>query len=450
MTHEDDRHALDMINAWMEKSRTPMEAVGGIASGQRIFLHGGCAASLPLEAALAERARQLVGIEVYQMHKEGAEALAAPELAEHVRIKSFFCGPGIRQAIAEGRADYIPAFLSDIPHLMREGVVPIDIAIVQLSWPNEAGYCTLGTSLDVARQAVDSARVLIAELNRQMPRTHGDTYVHMSELDAFIVTDRPLLEHPSAPSSPEALAIGRHVAGLIPDGATLQVGIGAIPDAVLASLDAKQDLGLHTEMFSDRAVALIRAGVINNSRKELYKGKSVTSFVIGTRALYDHVHDNPKVLFLPADQTNDTAVIRRHSHMIAINGALQIDFSGQVCADSIGARIYSGIGGQMDFVRGASLAKGGKAIIALPSTACGGSASRIVPELSPGAGVVTSRGHVHYVVTEYGIADLRGKSLRERAEALLAIAHPDHQPELRARLLERRLFVGAGGSNGAK
>ncbi|HEY9720899.1 MAG TPA: acetyl-CoA hydrolase/transferase C-terminal domain-containing protein [Oscillatoriaceae cyanobacterium] len=429
---------------WQARALTPAEAVRLVRSGQHVFLHGGCAAALPLEAALAERARELEGVTVYQMDKEGPEVLADPELAGHVRIRAFFLGAELRRAVAEDRADYLPVFLSDIPRFMRDGVFPIDVAVVQLSPPNAHGYCTLGTSLDVARQAVASARVVIAEINRQMPRTEGDTAVHLDELDAFVVTDRPVIEHRSPAITPEARAIGEQVAALVSDGATLQVGIGAIPDAVLAALHDKQDLGLHTEMFSDGVMTLVRAGVITNRRKALYTGKCVTSFVIGTRALYDFVDDCPDVLFFPSDVTNDTHLIRQHDDMVAINGALQVDWSGQVCADSIGPAIYSGIGGQMDFMRGAALARRGKAVIALPSTACHGTVSRIVPMLSPGAGVVTTRGHVHYVVTEYGTADLRGCTLNERAERLIAIAHPDHRGELRAQLAARR-HVAPGG-----
>lgn len=431
-----------MSEEWKNKALAPEEAVKLVRSGHRVFLHGGCAVSVPLEKALAERAHELEGVVVTQLHKEGAEVLAHPDLQKHVRVQSLFCGAGVRLAVAEGRADYVPVFLSDIPHYIRNGIFPIDVAIVQCSYPDVHGYCSLGTSVDIARQAVDSATIVIAELNHQMPRTHGQGFLHINELDAFIVTDRPVLEHGLREITPEAQAIGRHIAELVVDGATLQMGIGAIPDAVLAALGNKRDLGVHTEMFSDGLIDLLEKGVVNNSRKTTHRGITVTSFVVGSRRVYDYVHDNPRVHFHPSDYTNDTAIIREQHAMTAINCALEVDLTGQVCADSIGTRIYSGIGGQMDFIRGAALAPNGRAIIALPSTAKGGQISRIVPTLTPGGGVVTTRGHVQYLVTEYGVADLRGKSLRDRAEALVAIAHPDHREELRAQLVGRRMFAG--------
>jgi acyl-CoA hydrolase len=425
-------------NEWMWEARSPEEAVRLIESGHRIFLHGGCASSLPLEKALAERARGLSNLQVFQMHKEGPEVLAAPELAPHVHITSMFCGKGVRQAIAEGRADYLPVFLSEIPLLFRQGTLPIDVAIVQVSYPDAHGFCSLGTSVDVARQAFESARIRIAEVNWRMPRTHGDTFVPLERFDAFIVTDRPLCETPPSPQTEVHEAIGRHVAELVADGATLQIGIGAVGDAVVHALRDKRDLGVHTELFTDAMVDLIRSGAVTNRAKSCFPGLTVTSFVTGTRKVYDFVDDNPSVVFWGSDRVNDTALIRQHHRMTAINGAIQVDLTGQVCADSIGHQIYSGIGGQMDFMRGAALAPQGRAIIALPSTAMGGSASRIVATLSPGSGVVTTRGHVQYVVTEHGIADLRGRSIRERAVALMAIAHPDFREELRAQAFGRR------------
>lgn len=430
-----------MSRDWLADATTPQEAVKLVASGHHLFLHGGCATSTVLEAALAEHAKNLEHVTVWQMHKEGGEPLAAPELAPHVRIHSLFCGAGIRQAIAEGRADYVPVFLSDIPHYMREGIFPIDVAVVQLSMPDAHGYCSLGVSVDIARQGVDSARIVIAEINRQMPRTFGNGFVHISELDAFTVTDRPLPEHPCKDIDDVARAIAGHVAALVPDGATLQTGIGAIPTAVLMALTDKVDLGVHTEVFSDPLIDLIEAGVITNKRKTNNRRRTVTSFMLGVKRTYDYVHDNPSVRFYPSDVINDTALIRLQYRMTAINSALEVDITGQICADSLGSRIYSGIGGQMDFIRGAALAPEGKAIIALPATAKGGQLSRIVPTLAPGAGVVTTRGHVQYIVTEFGVADLRGKSLRERAEALVAIAHPDHRAELRAQVAGRKLFI---------
>ncbi|MEB3198883.1 MAG: acetyl-CoA hydrolase/transferase C-terminal domain-containing protein [Candidatus Sericytochromatia bacterium] len=429
-----------MSSDWRIRACSPEEAVRLVRSGNHVFLHGGCAVALSLEQALARHALALEEVAVYQMHKEGEEALLDPALQGHVRIHSMFCGSRVRAAVNAGQADFIPVFLSDIPHLMRQGLLPIDVAIVQLSPPDHHGWCSLGTSVDVAHQAVLSARVVVAEINAQMPRTMGDCVLHVDDLDAFVLTDRPLLTLPPRPLDAVSRAIGSHIAELVCDGATLQVGIGAIPDAALAAMAGKRDLGVHTEMFSDGLVDLIQRGVVTNARKLLAPGRTVTSFVIGTRKTYDFVHDNPSVVFHPSDVVNDTSLIRQQPNMTAINCALEVDLTGQVCADSLGTEIYSGIGGQMDFVRGAAIAPGGKAVIALPSTAKQGSLSRIKPVLAPGAGVVTTRGHVQYVVTEHGVADLRGKSLRERAEALWAIADPSHQADLRAAILARRQF----------
>ncbi len=427
---------------WRARAVDPQAAAALVRSGQRLYLHGDCAASLPLEAAIAARAPSLAGVIAYQVHKDGPEPLADPAVAPHVRIVSLFCGAGIRCAVADGRADYVPVHLSDIPRLIRDRTFPIDLAVVQLSWPDANGWCSLGVSVDSARQAVDSASVVIAELNRQMPRTLGRGAVHLDELDAWIVTDRPLLERLAPALTPEVAAIGALVATLVEDGATLQAGIGGIPNAVLAALKGKQDLGLHTEMFSDAAIDLLEAGVITNRRKTLHQGRTIVAFVAGTRRTYDFVHDNPDVAFHPTDYTNAQEVIVRQHRMTSINAALEVDLTGQVCSDSIGESIYSGFGGQVDFVRAAALAPEGKAILALPATAKGGTVSRIVPVLKPGAGVVTTRAHVQYVVTEFGIADLRGATLRERAERLIAIAHPDHRADLRAAAAGRRLFAG--------
>ena len=439
-----------MTADWLSRAVSPEEAVMHVRSGDNLFLHGGCAVALTIEAALAERARELDRLTVYQMHKDGPEVLLDPALAGRVRVNALFVGAGARGAVAEGRADFVPVFLSDIPHYMRNGVFPLDVAVVQLSPPDHHGWCSLGSSVDVARQAIESADVVIAEINAQMPRTLGVRGIHVDDLDAFVLTDRPLLEHAPRPLDATSLAIGRHVADLVEDGATLQVGIGAIPDAALAAMGGKRDLGVHTEMFSVGMVDLVAKGVVTNARKAFEPGRTATSFVIGTRKTYDFVDDNPAVAFHPSDVMNDTHVIRQQHRMTAINCAIEVDLTGQVCADSIGTRIYSGIGGQMDFIRGAALAPGGKAIIALPSTAKGGTLTRVVPTLAPGAGVVTTRGHVQYVVTEHGVADLRGRSLRERAEALIAVADPAHREDLRAAARARRLFApGAAGPVGS-
>lgn len=427
-------------SSWEQQAVSPEEAVRLVQSHQGLFLHGGAAVALTLERALAMRARELTGVRAYQLHKECEEPLADPALEGHVRIQALFCGPNIRQAVAEGRADYIPVFLSDIPRHLRAGLFPIDVAIVSLSPPDAHGYCSLGVSVDIAQAAVETARVVIGEINRRMPRTLGQGQVHLSELDAYVVTDRPLPCHTPVAPGPVAAAIGRHVAALVPNHATLQLGIGAIPDAVLAALGDKQDLGIHSEMISDGVVDLIARGVITNCAKPIHRGITVTSFAVGSEKTYAFVDDNPAVQFFPSDHTNDTATIRKHPRMIAINSALQVDLSGQVSADSLGPTIYSGIGGQVDFLHGAALAPEGKAIIALPSTARGG-VSRLVATLSEGAGVVTTRGHVQYVVTEHGVADLRGRSLRERAEALIAIADPAHREGLRDQLVRRRVIA---------
>ncbi len=343
------------------------------------------------------------------------------------------------------RADFVPIFLSDIPRLFLSGTIPLDAALVQLSPPDAHGHCSLGTSVDAALAASLTARIVIAEINEQMPRTLGNSLVPFARFDACIHTNRPLVEHPPSPPSPVADAIGEQVAALIEDGATLQMGIGAIPDAVLRRLGDKHDLGVHTEMFSDGLIDLVAGGVITNRRKKVHQGRIVTSFVVGTRGSIDFVDDNPLVEFHPCDRTNDTALIRKNDRVVAINSALEVDLSGQVCADSIGFQIYSGIGGQMDFIRGAALSAGGKPIIALPSTAAGGRASRIVMALKPGAGVVTTRGHVHWVVTEYGAVNLFGKTLRQRAEILVGIAHPDARGSLRAEFAEKRHVTLPGG-----
>jgi acyl-CoA hydrolase len=370
-------------------------------------------------------------VRLYHLHTEGPAPWTDAAQGGGLRSVTLFCGPALREPVADGRADFVPVFLSDIPSLFLSGVVPLDVAMVQLSPPDRHGYCSLGTSVDCARAAVDTARFVIAEINTQMPRTHGNTAVPFDRIDAFVCTNRPLPSHPAAVESVVEGRIGELVAGLVEHRATLQMGIGAIPDAVLVRLHDKKDLGIHTEMFSDRVVELIESGAVTNRFKQVHPGRTVTSFINGSRRLYDFVDDNPQVEFHSCDRTNDTALIARNPKVTAINSAIQVDLTGQVCADSMGHRIYSGIGGQMDFVRGAARSRGGKPIIALPSTAAGGRYSRIVFELTPGAGVVTTRGHVHWVVTEYGAVNLHGASLRERADALISIAHPDFRDELR-------------------
>jgi acyl-CoA hydrolase len=405
----------------------------------RVFVHGAAATPTPLLEALARRT-DLEGICLYHLHTEGPASFAEPGQAGRLLSISLFAGSALRPAIAEGRADFIPVFLSDVPELFTTRTIPLDAALVQLSPPDHHGLCTLGTSVDTARAAVDSAPIVIGEINRRMPRTHGHTVVPLERLSAFIQSDRPLAEQRSEPPTEVEERIGALIADLVEDGATLQAGVGAIPAAALRRLGHKRDLGIHTEMFSDSLVDLVQTGAVTNRLKEVHPGRVVASFVSGTQRLFDFVNDNPLVELHPCDRTNDTALIRLNPKVVAINSALQIDLTGQVCADSLGHQIFSGIGGQMDFIRGAALSPGGKPIIALPSRAKGGAVSRIVAELAPGAGVVTTRGHVHWVVTEFGAVNLHGKTLRERGEALIRIAHPDFQGELRDSLRRVRRF----------
>jgi 4-hydroxybutyrate CoA-transferase len=429
-----------MDKHWTQRAVSPEEAIGHIKSGMRVFVHGAAATPTSLLNALARR-RDISDVHLYHLHLEGHCAFAEPECEGHIRSNSLFTGPGLRKPVEEGRADFTPVFLSDIPVLFSTGRIPLDAAIIQVSPPDKHGFCTLGTSVDTALAATRAARVLIAEINEQMPRTRGNTLVPFNKIEAFIHTDRPLPSHPPAEPSEAESAIGEHIAPLVPDGGTLQMGIGAIPDAVLARLFGKHDLGVHTEMFTDGLIDLVEAGIITNRRKKVHPGRITTSFVVGSRRVFDFVDDNPFVEFYPCDHTNDTAVIRKNDNVVAINSAIEVDLTGQVTADSIGHRIYSGIGGQMDFMRGAALSNGGVPIIALSSTAARGTISRIVAALKPGAGVVTTRGHVHWIVTEFGAVDLWGKSLRERADLLISIAHPDFREELRRSVREIRHFT---------
>ena len=408
---------------------TAAEAIAHLKSGMHVFVHGAAATPTPLLDALVLNPA-LEGVTLYHLHTAGPAPFVDPEHRGRFRSVSLFAGPPVRNAINEGAADFVPIFLSDIPSLFLTGRIALDAALLQLSPPDAHGYCTLGTSVDAALAAALSARLIIAEINQRMPRTLGNTLVPMSRVDAFVSTARPLHDHAASTPTDVENAIGQQVADLIDDGATLQTGIGAIPDAVLRRLANKHDLGMHTEMFSDGVIDLVAGGVITNRRKHIHRGRIVTSFVLGSQRLYDFVDDNPFVEFHPCDRTNDTALIRKNDQVVAINSALEVDLSGQVVADSIGFRIYSGIGGQMDFIRGAALSRGGKPIIALPSTASGGQASRIVMSIKQGAGVVTTRGHVHWVVTEYGAVNLFGVTLRGRAERLISIAHPDVRAEL--------------------
>ncbi|MBK7857836.1 MAG: acetyl-CoA hydrolase/transferase family protein [Archangiaceae bacterium] len=411
------------------KTMSASAALALVQSNQRVFVQGAAATPLVLVEALAERARALEGVETVHLHLEGTAPHVAPALAGHLRARAFFVGANLRAAVAEGRAEYVPIFLSEIPQLFRRGLMPLDVALVHVSPPDRHGYCSLGTSVDIAVAAVETAKVVIAQVNPRMPRTFGHGKVHVSRLAAAVEVDAALPEPAVAAPSPEEDAIGARIAALIPDGATLQMGIGAVPDAVLRSLVNHRELGVHTEMFSDGLLPLIERGVVTGEHKAHQRGKVVSSFVTGSRRLYDFVNDNPSVELRDSAYVNDTAVIRQNPKVVAINSAIEVDLTGQVCADSIGERIYSGVGGQMDFMRGASLSEGGLPFIALRATTHRGE-TRIVPRLKPGAGVVTTRAHVRFIVTEHGVADLYGKSLTERARALIAIAAPQHREEL--------------------
>jgi 4-hydroxybutyrate CoA-transferase len=406
------------------------EAVGSVKSGQQIYLHGGAATPSVLLDALVARAAELEAVRVVHLHCEGPGPHLQPPMAGHFRHRALFIGPNARAAINEGRAEYIPAFLSDIPSFFRRGIIELDAVLINVSPPDAHGFCSLGTSVDAMPAAIASAKVVIAQLNRAMPRTLGDSFVHVSQIDLGVEVDVEPYEVQPPPIGDVERQIGEHIAGLVPDGATLQMGIGAIPSAVGAALKGKRELGIHTELFTDVVVDLVESGAVTGARKEINPGKIVSAFTMGTRRLYGFLDDNPMIEMRPVDYTNDTAVIRRFRRMIAINSAIEIDLTGQVCADSIGSRMYSGVGGQMDFIRGAALAEEGRAIIAFSSTAAGGAASRITSFLKPGAGVVTTRAHVETIVTEYGIAELHGRSIAERARALIAIAHPQFREEL--------------------
>lgn len=412
------------------------QAVRVIESGNRVFMHGMGAFPHALSKAMVGRASDLRNVEIIHLHTEGDAEYAKPELSESFFVNNLFIGGNLRAAVNEGRADYIPVFLSEIPALFRKNVLPLDVALVTVSPPDKHGYCSLGVSVDITLAAVQTAKHVIAQVNPFMPRTHGDGNIHMSRFDAMIYSESPLAQHAPEPMTDVERRIGEEVAELIEDGATLQMGIGAIPNAVLASLKNHRRIGIHTEMFSDGVVELAELGVITGECKADHPGKIIAGFVSGSQKLYDFVDDNPYVALLDIAYVNDTSVIRRQPKMTAINSAIEIDITGQVCADSIGTRMFSGVGGQMDFVRGASLSEGGKPIFALPSVTNKG-VSRITPMLKAGAGVVTTRAHVHYVATEYGIAELYGKNLRQRATELIRIAHPDHREELERAAFER-------------
>lgn len=420
--------------SWMEdlnrKTVSAEEAVKAIKSGDRMLIQAGCGAPQNLMKAMAARAGELEGVEICHMMIVGETPYIKPELVKSFRHIGFFLGASTRKAVARGEADYIPIYLSEIPALFKNGEMPLDVVLLNVSPPDEHGFCSLGIEVSIAKSAAQNATCVIAEMNEKVPRTLGDCFIHVSKLHRVVRSDTPLPELPGISITAMHKEIGRHVASLIEDGSTLQLGIGAIPDAVLLYLKEKKDLGIHTEMFSDGVKELVESGVINNEKKTIHAGKVVASFLLGSRKLFDFVDNNPLIEMHPTEYVNDPFIISQHDQMVAINSALQVNLSGQVCAHSLGEMFFSGFGGQVDFIRGAARSRGGKPIIALPSTADDGKVTRIVPQLTLGAAVTTNAADVHYVVTEYGVAYLHGKNLRQRARALIDIAHPDFRDEL--------------------
>ncbi|KOS06563.1 4-hydroxybutyrate CoA-transferase [Flavobacterium akiainvivens] len=410
----------------MSKFVSAAVAVQVVQPGDRVYVQAAAATPNILTAALAERAAELKDVEVCHMHTEGPAPYADPKLADSFHVNSFFIGKNVRHTLAAGNGSYTPVFLSELPRLFRKKVVTLDVVFIHISPPDAHGYCSLGVSVEATRAAIEMAKRVVAQVNPNMPRTFGDSLVHISEIDYLVEANVPIYSHGTDAITEQEDKIGSYVASLVDDGSTLQMGIGSIPNAALTKLVHHKNLGLHTEMFSDGVIDLIENGIINCNHKGVVKGRALATFLLGSKRLYDFVNDNPFIEMRESSFVNDTAVIRRNPKMVAINSAIEVDVTGQVCADSIGSRMYSGVGGQMDFIRGASLSEGGKAIIALPSVTKNGE-NKIVPFLKEGAGVVTTRGHVQYVVTEYGIADLYGKTLKQRAKALINIAHPMHR-----------------------
>jgi acyl-CoA hydrolase/RimJ/RimL family protein N-acetyltransferase len=421
---------FDWKERFKSKVRSADAAVAMIESGSHIFIGSGAAEPQELVAALVRHAERVFGTEIVHIMTLGLAPYVEPKWGENFRHNALFIGPNVREAVAQGRADYTPIFLGEIPRLFERGRVPIDVALIEVSPPDRHGYCSYGVSTDVVKPGTEAARFVIAEVNVQMPRALGDSFVHVDDIDYLVPVDYPILEAMSGEPDAIARTIGKHIASLVEDGSTLQMGIGTIPDSVLYGLRDKKDLGIHTEMFSDGMMHLVELGVITNMKKTLHKGKVVAAFCMGSRRLYEFVDNNPLIEFHSVAHTNDPFVIAQNDKMVSINSALEVDLTGQVCADSLGEYFYSGIGGQVDFVRGAARSKGGKPIIALPSTAADGTVSRITAQLKLGAGVVTSRGDVHYIVTEWGIAYLHGLTIQQRALALISIAHPKFRPGL--------------------
>ena len=418
------------------KTVTALEAVQSIQSGQRVFIHSVAMAPQALVEVLPELLGEVKDVEIIHVHTEGEAPYTSEALFGTFHHNACFVGPNVRAAVDMGDADYIPVFLSEMPLLFRRGHLPIDVALISVSPPDAFGYCSMGSSVDISMSAVESAKMVIAQINSFVPRTHGDGFIHINELDKVVYDHRPLPIIHAKASGPVEKQIGHHIAALVEDGATLQMGIGAIPDAVLSELHGHRKLGVHTEMFSDGIIPLIEKGIVTGEKKKVLPNKVVACFAMGTQKLFDFLNDNPSIIMKDAAYTNDTATIRKNPKVTAINSAIEIDLTGQVCADSIGPKQFSGVGGQMDFIRGASLSEGGKPIIAMPSTTLSGE-SKIVPFLKLGASVTTTRAHVHYVVTEYGVANLYGKNLRQRAKLLINLAHPDHREELEKAAYER-------------
>ena len=418
------------------KYMTAHEAVQKVSSGNRVFFQGAAMTPNFLIEALCERHQELNNVEICQVHTQGDARYTQEPYKASFKVNSFFVGNNVRKSVNGGNGDYIPIFLSEIHHLFRQEILPLDVAFIQVSEPDAHGFCSLGTSVDITLPAIETAKTIIAQVNPNVPRTHGDGIIHSSNIDIAVKCDRPIENTEGVPLSSIERRIGENVANLIEDGATLQMGIGNIPNAVLDNLGSHKGLGIHTEMFSDGILPLVNKGIITGEHKVVKQGKIVTCFAVGSQKLYDFVNDNPLVHFKEAAYTNDTALIRQNPKVTAINSAIEIDLTGQVCADTIGGRQYSGVGGQMDFIRGASLSKGGKPIFAMTSTTAKG-ISKISPFLNQGAGVTTTRAHVHYVVTEYGATNLFGKNLRQRAKALIEIAHPDFREELSKEAFQR-------------
>jgi len=424
---------MSWTDLYNRRVTTAEEAVKQIQSGMRIFLTGNCSVPQVVLSALVARASEVDNVEIIQVLSIGSTEYVSQEMVGHLRVNTLFISDNVRDAVNQGRADFTPTHLSEIPRLFSSGVLPLDIALIQVSLPDEHGFCSFGVEVGVTKTAAQHAKIVIAEVNPQMPRTLGDSFIHVSKIDHIVPVSYPLPEVSMGEPTELSKKIGQHVAGLIENGSTLQLGIGTIPNGVLHYLRDKRDLGIHSELFSDGVVDLYEAGVVTNEKKSLHPGKMIAGFLLGTRRLYEFVDNNPIVELHPTEYVNDSYIIAQNDKMVAINSAIEVDLTGQICADSVGTRLYSGTGGQLDFIRGAARSKGGKPIIALPSvtvTSSGQRYSKIVPTLKLGAGVVTTRSDVHFIVTEYGVADLYGKSIRQRARALIEIAHPEMQEDL--------------------